>query len=219
MTTASPYDARFRGGVSVATGMLEEGGRISLVTGAGPGKLAAPKVNGYNFDLFGRAASRSFPDVRKRLHPKRVVAFDGARSHSTGVAVATGNPYAASGGFSNVLTTPTSGTSRLRIFTIAQKMEHMHGSDFSVSGVTRPHDYQPTSPRTARRVDEVSLGEPADVTAISTQTGARLLVVARAGGAVAQWASKLGILPKPGQRTTIKLKKELPASGSRVSGI
>ena len=213
------YDAAFRGGVSVATGMLEEGGRISLVTGAGPGELAAPKVNVYNFDLFGQAASRSFPDVRKTLHPKRVVAFDGARSRSAGVAVATGNPYAASGGFSNVLTTPTSGKSRLRIFTIAQRMEHMHGSEFSVSGVTRPHDYQPTSDRTAQRVDEVSLGEPADVTAISTPTGARLLVVPRAGGVVGQWASKLGILPKPGHRTTIKPGKELPASGSRVSGI
>ena len=95
----------------------------------------------------------------------------------------------------------------------------MHGSDFAVSGVTRPHDYQPTRARTARRVDEVSLGAPADVTAISTPTGARLLVVPRSGGVVGQWASKLGLLPKPGQRTTIKLKKELRASGSRVSGI
>ena len=213
------YDAGFRGGVSVATGMLEEGGRISLVTGAGPGELDAPKVNVYNFDLFGRAASRSFPDVRKTLHPKRVVAFDGARSRSAGIAVATANPYAAPGGFSNVLTTPTSGRSRLRIFTIAQKLAHMHGSDFAVSGVTRPHNYQPTTARTAHRVDEVSLGGPADVAAISTPTGARLLVVPRAGGVVGQWASKLGLLPKPGHRTTIKLKKELRASGSRVSGI
>ncbi len=72
----------------MATGMLEEGGRISLVTGAGPGRLAAPKVHVYNFDLFGRAASHSFPDVRKTLQPKLVVAFDGARSRTTGIAVA-----------------------------------------------------------------------------------------------------------------------------------
>ncbi len=95
----------------------------------------------------------------------------------------------------------------------------MHGSEFVASGGTRPHDYQPTTARTACRIDEVSLGEPADVTAISTPTGARLLVVPRAGGAVEHWASKLGLLPKPGQPTTIKLTKKLRASSSRVSGI
>jgi FtsP/CotA-like multicopper oxidase with cupredoxin domain len=229
------YDANFAGGVSVATGMLEEGGRNSLVTGAGPGKLAHPKVNVYNFDLFGDAHG-NFPDVRSKLKPKRVAQFDGAESRSTGVSVATGNPYAGSGGFSNILTTPLSGEAKVQIFTIQQEMgpandsdvsasgtrphdEHGHGSDVSDSGATRPHNYQPTTTRTAQRIDEVKLDMPADVATLSTPTGAQLLVVARKGGAVSLWESTRKILPKAHQHTTIKRTRTLEAQGRRVSGI
>lgn len=213
------YDREFRGGVSVATGMLEEGGRISLVTGAGPGALDEPKVNVYNFDLFGYAGER-FPNVRARLTPEPVVQFDGAGPRSAGVAVATGNPYAGSGGFSNVLVTPLSGDATVRIFAIAQEHdEHEHGGEFAASGVTRPHDYQPTADRMATRVDEVALGEPADVATLSTPNGARLLVVPRAGGAVTPWESRRKILPKAGEPSTIVRGRPLGAVGRRVSGI
>ena len=212
------YDAAFRGGVSVATGMLEEGGRISLVTGAGPGALAKPKVNVYNFDLFGDARGR-FQDIRKKLTPKRVVRLDGAGRRSGGVSVTTGNPYAGSGGFSNVLVTPLSGRARVRIFAIHQQPTHMHGADVSASGVARPHDYQPTTKRMAMRVDEVDVGRDVDVATLSTPTGARLLVVARGGGAVSVWGSRKKILPKHGHRSSIALRKLLPASGAGVSGI
>jgi hypothetical protein len=60
---------------------------------------------------------------------------------------------------------------------------------------------------------------PADVGTLSTSTGAQLLVVPRAGGAVSVWESKKKILPRTGKRTTIKHKKTLSAEGSGVSGI
>lgn len=211
-------DATFEGGVSVATGMLEEGGRISLVTGAGPGALGEPKVKVYNFDLFG-GANGAFPDVRRELIAEEVVSFDGAGPSSVGVRVATGNPYAASGGFSNVLVTPLSAGPKVGIFTIAQAMDHAHGGDLAASGVTRPHDYQPTTKRTARRVDEVQLDAAADVATLSTATGAQLLVVPRAGGPLRLWESKARRLPKAGKPSTIKRGKALQAQGRGVSGI
>ena len=136
----------YRGGVSVATGMLEAGGRISLVAGAGPG--GPPTVRVFNFDLFGDADG-NFPDIRAKLDPLAVATFAGAPgAERGGVDVATADPYAASGGFSNVLVTPRSGGGKTQIFTIGQS--HGHGMvDVSTSGVARP--ITTTRPRGGRR--------------------------------------------------------------------
>jgi hypothetical protein len=198
--------------------MIEDGGRISLVTGAGSGALATPKVNVYNFDLFGDARG-TFPDVRAKLEPKRVVSFDGSGSTAAGVSVATGNPYAGSGGFSNVLVTSQSGDAAVAVFAIHQVMDHAeHGADVAASGIVRPHDYEPTAAREATRVDELNLGIPADVTTLSTPTGARLLIAPRDGGHITPWESERKILPKAGAPSSIVRGRPLRAVGRRVSG-
>ncbi|MEY2441387.1 MAG: hypothetical protein QOJ46_813, partial [bacterium] len=199
-----------RGGVSVATGMLEAGGRLSLVTGAGPG--SRPTVKVFNFDLFGNVNGK-FPDVRKRLAPLEVAAFDGsAPADRGGVTVATGNPYAARGGFSDVLVAPRSGRGGVRIFAIAQ--HHDAGEkDVALSGVARPHDYDPDADRMAMALGRLRLASGAvDVGALSTWTGAQLLVVPRGGGAASLWAAK-------GKSTRLQRVKTLKARGTGVSGI
>lgn len=183
------YPAARTGGVSVAAGMLEEGGRLSLVTGAGAG--GPPTVNVYAFDLFGDDEGR-FPDVRKRLTPLRVGSFDGAaRGHDGGVAVAVGNPYARAGGFSNVLVTPLDGRGELRTFDVRQHGSGHGPENVGTSGVARPHDYRPDAERMAELVEVVDLGTngPAVVAARSELDGARVLVVPRRGGDVVEWSA------------------------------
>jgi FtsP/CotA-like multicopper oxidase with cupredoxin domain len=204
------YTASNRGGVSVATGMLEAGGRLSLVTGAGPG--GRPTVKVFNFDLFGNAKGK-FPDIRKRLAPLEVAAFDGAGpAYRGGVSVATGNPYAARGGFFDVLVAPRSGRGAVRIFAIQQ--HHEPGEkDVSLSGVARPHDYDPAADRMAMPIGRLRTASgPVDLGALSTWTGAQLLVVPRAGGPASLWAAK-------GKSTRLKRVKTLKARGTGVSGI
>ena len=179
-----------RGGVSVATGIVEEGGRTSLVTGSGPG--GPPIVHLYNFDLFGNDQA-VFPDVRHHLAPLEVLGnFNGADARDTGgVTVATANPYAASGGFSNVVVTPRSGRANPRIFTIHQT-DMLGKIDVSASGVMRPHDYEPAVPRTAMPASPVGilgLHGPIDVSQLSTWTGADLLTIPRAGGHLSVWSA------------------------------
>jgi FtsP/CotA-like multicopper oxidase with cupredoxin domain len=212
LTDFRPYD-RVTDGVSVATGNVEDGGRVSLVTGAGAG--GAPTVNVYNFDLFGDADGR-FPDARESLDPLKVASFDGADvEYDGGVSVATGYPFAASGGFATVLVTTSSGPSVLNAFTIGT---HRHEVNVSASGVHRPHEYLPGAKRAATLVQSVPLGtDPAlqsgAITgALSTPTGALLVVAPATGGAVSLWG-----VGGPGAPIT-KLST-LPIEGVSVSAI
>jgi hypothetical protein len=179
------YDESVRGGVSVATGMLEEGGRVSLVTGAGPG--GPPTVNVYNFDLFGDA-NGSFPDVHARVDPLLVKSFAGAQPDDRGgVTVATSNPFAVRGGFSDVL---VASSSALRVFRIGSHSEH-DTQDVAASGVMRPHDYEPGGERMATEVDKVALDVSgvAVVGAVSTTERGVILVAGRRGGPIQRFAS------------------------------
>jgi FtsP/CotA-like multicopper oxidase with cupredoxin domain len=204
------YEAGVRGGVSVATGMLEEGGRLSLVTGAGPG--GPPTVKVFNFDLFGNRQG-TFPDIRKRLAPLEVAAFDGSGSADRGgVTVATGDPYAARGGFSDVLVAPRSGRGSVRIFAIHQHHDPAE-KDVALSGVARPHDYDPDADRMAMPLGRLRLESgPVSVGALSTWTGAQLVVAPRAGGRASLWAAQ-------GKSLRLSRVKTLDASGTAASGI
>jgi hypothetical protein len=46
------YEAGFTGGVRLAAGILQDGGRVSIVTGPGPGR--APEVRVYDVDWYGQ---------------------------------------------------------------------------------------------------------------------------------------------------------------------
>jgi len=211
-----PSATSSRGGVSVATGIIEEGGRTSLVTGSGSG--GPPTVHVYDFDLFGNDQG-VFPDVRRHLTPIDVANFGGADPRYTGgVAVVTANPYAPSGGFSNIVVTPRSGDGNPRIFTIHQA-DMMGKVDVAASGVMRPHDYQPGARRVATPawpILGVGPHAPIDVSPLSTWTGAQLLTIPRAGGHLAVWSA----VNVPGTiRYTWHLTPLGTQSGTGVAGI
>jgi FtsP/CotA-like multicopper oxidase with cupredoxin domain len=207
------YEPGFRGGVSVAAGTVEEGGRVSLITGAGRGRR--PTVNMYNFDLFGDAEGR-MPDLHAPLKPLRVIAFDAAPpTYRGGISVATGYPFAAEGKFADVLATTLSGRARMGIYELAP---HDHMVDVSPSGVMRPHEYQPDAPRMATERQTVdlgvvkNLGAGAVAGAVSTLDGAQIIVAPRAGGQLSLWGIAKGPLK-------VSRLRSLPVKGSRVSGI
>jgi hypothetical protein len=207
----TPYD-RVTEGVSVATGLVDEGGRLSLVTGAGAG--GRPTVDVYNFDLFGDGRGR-FPS-RRSLQPLRVARFDGAKRASRGgVLVTTGYPFASEGGFASVLTTTARGPAELRAFTISS---HGHQEDVAASGSFRPHDYRPRAPReaTLRATVDLDAGSEtppgATVAALSTTTGSELVVASPGGGPLSVWASG-----SPG--APISFVRTLPFEGVAVAAI
>jgi hypothetical protein len=191
------YAPGFSGGVSVATGMLEEGGRVSLVTGAGPGGPPTAKI--FNFDLFG-TGNGNMPDVRHHLQPLEVASFLGADSAQLGgITVSTGYPFAAAGGFATIITSTSSGNGSLGFYKVMS-----HDTEFSASGVTLAHDYQPGGPRHVMPVQSLSLAADAkfadgvSASALSTWTGANLVIAPAHGGPVSLWslaASGQGFAP------------------------
>jgi FtsP/CotA-like multicopper oxidase with cupredoxin domain len=186
------YARSLKGGVSVAAGMVVEGGRVSLITGAGPG--GAPTVKMFNFDLFGDANGR-FPDTRSALVPIEVGSFAGAApGYRGGVAVATGYPFALDGGFATVLVTTLTGSARLRAFEMMTG--HDHGGGVSVSGVMEPHDYRPDAPAHAMLRQTVDLGARpafrggAVVAVLSDPDSATVLVAPAQGGTITRWRAR-----------------------------
>jgi len=210
LTDFQPYDAALKGGVSVAAATVEEGGRVSLVTGAGPG--TRPTVKMFNFDLFGDAEGQEMPDLHKALKPLEVIAFDAApAAYRGGIQVATGYPFAAEGKFANVLATTLAGPARMAVYELGP---HHHEVDVSPSGVMRPHDYEPAAPRMATTVQKLDLGIAGGATAgaVSTLTGAQVLVAPVGGGRLTQW----GV---PGRAKKLAKQRTLRVKGSAVSGI
>lgn len=182
LTDFDAYAPSFVGGVSVATGTVEEGGRISLLTAAGPG--GRPTVNMYNVDLFGDGRG-VMPDVRSSLTPLKVASFDGAAAgYRGGVAVATGYPFALDGGFATILVTTLDGRVRLSAFTV----ESPHGSHVSISGVMMPYSYEAAAPRYVALRQSVDLagkpgfGDGATVASLSNADSATVIVAPAGGG-------------------------------------
>lgn len=186
----SAYGPDSRGGVSVATGILELGGRVSVITGAGPG--GPPTVNVYNFDLFGDKDGNE-PDLGATgaLKPLEVASFNGADpGYTGGVQVSTGYPFARTGGFAAVLVAPLSGPAVLRTFTEDSMMEHHM---VSASGVFMPDEYVPGGSRSMvpgpmldLRADP-AFGSGAQAAFVSTIEGADVVAAPATGGAVQRW--------------------------------
>jgi hypothetical protein len=184
------YGPDVRGGVNVATGILELGGRMSVITGAGPG--GPPTVNVYNFDLFGDREGNE-PDLGATgaLKPLKVASFAGADAGYTGgVQVSTGYPFARTGGFATVLVAPLSGPAMLRTFTEDSMMEHHM---VSASGVFMPDDYDPGAPRSVLPGPTLDLhGDPTFAAGgraafVSTIDGADVVAAPAGGGPIMRW--------------------------------
>lgn len=184
------YASSFTGGVSVATGMVEAGGRVSLLTGAGAG--GPPTVNVYNFDLFGDSEGNA-AQVHRKLIPLRVASESvGPDGYTGGVAVATGYPLAADGGYASILVSPLAGNGQVTVFRLTE--HHLDSQvDVGVSGVARPHDYQPEAHRLLTAVTTVDFSgqsafdDGAVVATVSTPTGALLVAVPSNGGPLRTW--------------------------------
>lgn len=196
------FEPEFSGGVSVATGMVSEGGRISLIAGRGPG--GAPTVNVYNFDLFGDAKG-SMPSADS-LTPLLVSSFDGADPGDTGgIAVTTGYPFAASGGFASIAATTQSGPGRVSTFSLHP---HSAGGNIAPSGVVRPHLYLPSDHLMAVAGPSLDLPGPGRAAFVSTTDAAQLIVAS--GGGTTIWAPTASGFTNQGS---------LGSSASAVAGI
>lgn len=186
-----PYEEGFKGGVNVAAGMVEEGGRVSFFTAPGAGR--SPEVRMYNVDLYG-SAQGEFPKVHESLMPLLVVTFDGAdRSYEGGLSITTGYPFARKGGFASVITSTLRGLARVNAYTVSVA-GHDHGGAASPSGVHRAVPYYPDVPRQVSLVASTDLGVSAPALAsgatvglFSTVDGAVLMAVPSNGGKATLW--------------------------------
>ncbi len=185
------YDDKAINGVDVAADIVEFGGRVSLITGAGPG--GPPTVNVYNFDLFGDA-NGTMPDLHAAgaLKPLLVASADGAdAAYRGGIHVSTGYPFAAKGGFASVLVAPRSGPVVLRTFAVGGHHQHQ----VSTSGAFLADDYQPGSPRVITAGPTLDLSaqplfsDGAAAAFVSTPSGADVVAVPAAGGPIQRWTA------------------------------
>ena len=183
------YDPDFRGGVNVAGGMLEEGGRNSIVTGSGSGMRSSVSI--FNNDLFGdakgnRASAKQIGTFRK------VATFAvGPKGDTSGASVAVGTPRAALGGLSSIVVT-TAGT--LQILNVKGHHgggHHDHGDlgfteTVSETGVHLALPYDPFAVRMvtsvySKQLARLGYDDGARVGVVSTPLGARMLLTPRRG--------------------------------------
>jgi FtsP/CotA-like multicopper oxidase with cupredoxin domain len=212
-----PYERDFTGGVNVATGMVEEGGRISFFTAAGPGRR--PQVRMYNVNLFGNAEGE-FPPVHEHLEPLPVATFDAAdANYLGGLSITTGYPFAAKGGFANVITSTLRGPAQVTVHTMGLEGHHDHGSAVSPTGVHRAVPYFAGAPRHAHRVAslDLSVSQPAFASGavvgmVSTKTGAVLVAVPSGGGTATRWTVN-------SENDGFENPEPLGVSGNFVSGM
>lgn len=215
LTAFQPYEASFKGGVNVAAGMIEEGGRVSFLTAPGAGR--APEVKMYNVDLFGDARG-VFKDTRRRLDPLLVASFLGAdAAYRGGLSITTANVFAPNGGFSSILTSTLNGAAVVSAYSV--KGMHDHGVHVTASGVHKAVAYSPSGMRQVKRLASLDLGRdhPAAragvvVGAYSTETGANVVLVPTGSGSATRW----GLNDKGDGLTFID---KLGVSGMFVSGI
>lgn len=214
------YDRAFRGGVNVAGGMLEEGGRNSIVTGSGAGMRATVAI--FNNDLFGDAkgnpASAQQVGTFKKVASYRI----GAKSYRGGVDVAVGTPRAALGGLGQIVAT-TSDAGRLEILSVGGAHEaQMHKLGFhemvSQTGVHLALPYRAFVQRTVTMALRLSMGQwgygsGAGVGVVSTPTGARMVLAPAKGDGVVK-AITLGP-----NGTTVASVEVIQQDGGRPAGM
>lgn len=197
------YDEGFRGGVRVTGGMLEEGGRNSIVTGSGPGMRSTVAV--FNNDLLGDArGNRATPSQIGTFRKVGTLAV-GPAGDNGGAFVAVGTPRAALGGLGQIVATTES---QLQILNVSRAGSHHgqgthdghagHGGSgdtglgftetVSETGVHLALPYRAFAPRTITPVLTKGLAAfgyagGARIGVVSTPTGARMLL-ARGNGPV-----------------------------------
>lgn len=107
-----PYGT-FTGGVDVATGMVSDGGRESIVTAPGDGMR--PLVKSWMFDLFTSNGSTDWLVRQQRpMKSSSFLAFE--RDYTGGVSIATGWVAGDLGGFSRIIAGKKSGSSTVSVF-------------------------------------------------------------------------------------------------------
>ena len=175
--------------MNVAGGMLEEGGRNSIVTGSGSGMRSSVSI--FNNDLFGdakgnRASAKQIGTFRK------VATFAvGPKGDTSGASVAVGTPRAALGGLSSIVVT-TAGT--LQILNVKGHHgggHHDHGDlgfteTVSETGVHLALPYDPFAARMvtsvySKQLARLGYDDGARVGVVSTPLGARMLLTPRRG--------------------------------------
>lgn len=111
--TWHPYGS-FSGGVDVATGVVDEGGRESVVTSPGAG--IKPVVKTWMFDLFTKNGSTDWlPRMQQPDQTSSFLAFES--EYRGGVSIATGWVAGKLGGFSRIVAGRQSGASTVSVFT------------------------------------------------------------------------------------------------------
>lgn len=109
--TWHPYGS-FRGGVDVATGLIDDGGRESVVTAPGPGM--EPRIKTWMFDLYTPNGA-SGAAHQHAMRTSSFLAFEDG--YTGGVNVATGSVAGKKGGFSRIIAGKQSGASTVSVFT------------------------------------------------------------------------------------------------------
>lgn len=181
------YDRDFRGGVRVAGGMLEEGGRNSIVTGSGPGVRSTVAV--FNNDQFGDAQGNRA--TREQIGTFRKVATFRVGRGQDGVFVAVGTPRAALGGLGQIVATSGGALHVLTVEGHHGGGHHDHGGlgfteTVSETGVHLALPYSAFAPRTissvlTKRLAPFGFDAGARIGVVSTPTGARMLLTPQAG--------------------------------------
>jgi len=204
-----PYGDAFAGGVSVAAGMVEAGGRLAFFTTPGAGHL--PVVKMFNVDLFGDANGQ-FPDPATPLAPIHVLSFQTSQQSPSGSSILSAYPFAKRGGFASVLAAPLAGETTMSAYTIAP-MGDMH--EVSTTGVHKASVYDPAAPRQETLVVAHDIGAAAVLGAYSTEDGAVIVSVSADGGPVKRWR-----VDNSGGSVTFTAGKELAGvTGHFVAGM
>jgi len=132
--TWHPYGS-FTGGVDVASGLIDESGRESVVTAPGAGMK--PLLKTWMFDLFMKNGSTTWlPQHQQPMRSSRFLAFE--PEYRGGVNVATGWVAGKLGGFSRIIAGKQAGASTVSVFTSGSaltghpEMYLMHADDYMV---------------------------------------------------------------------------------------
>ncbi len=112
------YTPRFLGGISVAAGMIDESGRISIVTGPGAG--GGPHIATWQFDLY----QPSKEELARTTMPMNISNFWAfSPNYTGGVSLATGWTSGEQGGFQNILVGSLKGASHVVVFSSGSSLQ------------------------------------------------------------------------------------------------
>lgn len=170
--------AGFNGSIAVATGLVDDSGRVSIVVGAGPG--AEPRVGVFSYLLYAPLAAPEpgmVMGVAGTLGPVVCTAsfYAFSQNYLGGISVGTGWVNGPQGGFQNILVGALQGTSHVVSFSSGSAL---NGFPPMVMEMTMPVPYYLTSSFYAFGAQNQS---GVRVSASDTLRGARLLATSLQG--------------------------------------